>query len=149
MTPRLLLVGVAAAALLPLAGCGGSSIEDYCEQLRADQQQIAEMIDSSSPSALLGELDLLRGLAEKSPDDLADEWQVFIEALDGLDQALDDVGVKPSDFVDGKPPAGLPAADRQEIADAAAEVSSEDVVAAVSGIEQQARDVCKLNLGLA
>ncbi len=32
--------------------------------------------------------------------------------------------------------------------DAADQLSSDDVVAAASGIEQEARDVCKINLGL-
>ena len=56
--------------------------------------------------------------------------------------------MKASDFKGGKPPAGLSPADKQAIADAAYRISSDDVVASASGIEQQARDVCKVNLGL-
>ena len=65
---------------------------------------------------------MLRDLADKSPEDLADEWQTFIGALDGLDQAIEDAGVKASDFKDGKPPAGLSAADQKAIADAAGQI---------------------------
>ena len=55
--------------------------------------------------------------------------------------------MKPSDFEDGKPPAGLSAAERKAIADAASQIRTEEVVEAASGIEQQARDVCKVNFG--
>ena len=91
---------------------------------------------------------MLHDLAEKSPRDLTDEWQVFLRALDDLDQAIKDAGVKPSDFEDGKPPAGLSAAETKAITDAASRIRTDDVVQASSGIEQQGRDVCKVNLGL-
>ena len=67
---------------------------------------------------------------------------------DTIEKAIKKAGVKPSDFVDGKPPAGLSAADKRSIVDAADQVRSEEVVQAASGIEQQGRDVCKVNLGL-
>lgn len=142
-----LLTAPVAALLLTLSGCGDPT-EDYCGALEAANKQISEMVGSDSPSALLGNLPLLRDLAEKSPTDLSDEWQTFIGALDGLDSALDDAGVKPSDFEDGKPPAGLSTADQKTIADAAGQIGTEDVAQAVAGIEQQGRDVCKVNLGL-
>ena len=143
--PRLATLAV--VLLLALAACGDTT-ESYCEDLEKQRKQIAEMIESGSPSALLSNLPMLRDLAEKSPDDLADEWQTFIGALEGLDEAIEDAGVLPSDFKDGQPPAGLSEADKKAIADAAGQIRTEDVVAAASGIEQQARDVCKVNLGL-
>ena len=129
-------------------GVAATSVDDYCSDLRGDQKEIADMIESDSPSSLLSHLPMLHDLADKSPDDLDDEWQVFLSALDSLEKAIKEAGVKPSDFQDGKPPAGLSAADRQAIADAANQIRSDEVVQAASGIEQQARDVCKVNLGL-
>ena len=146
--PRRSAAALAIALLLPVTGCVGDSTEEYCGAIKGSNKEIAEMIASDSPSALLSNLPLLRDLAEKSPEDLADEWQTFIGALDALDQALDDAEVKPSDFKAGKPPGGLSAADQKAIADAAGQVGGEQVVQATSGIEQQARDVCKVNLGL-
>ena len=134
-----------AALLLPLSGCGGQS---YCDALQQQRKEIAEMTGSGSPSALLDGLPMLRDLAEKAPEDLADEWQTLIGALDGLDDAIREAGVKPADFEDGKPPAGLSAADQKAITDAANQIGTDGVVQASAGIEQQARDVCKLNLGL-
>lgn len=132
--------------LLAQAGCGDPT-KDYCGALEADQQQLADMIGSDSPPALLGNLPL-RDLGDKAPEDLRDEWRAFTGALEALDSSLDDAGIKPSDFQDGKPPVGLSEADQKSIADAAGQPGSDEVVTAVGGIEQQGRDACKVNLGL-
>lgn len=145
---RLLSSGAAAVLLLgALVGCG-SAEEDYCRALEAEQQRFAEMQQDSSGLGLLAQRSLLDRLAEKAPDDLQDEWQTLLGALDAFDRTLADVGVEPEDFVDGAPPAGLGAEQRARIARAADELASADVVAAANGIEQQAKDVCKLQLGL-
>lgn len=147
---RVVRTGAAAlalAVLLPLSGCGEQGA-DYCSDLEQSRRQLADMVESGSASALLGNLPLLRKLADAAPSDVADEWQTFLGALDGLADTLREVGVKPSQFTDGKPPSGLDAADRQAVSDAANQLGTDDVVAAATGIEQQARDVCKVNLGL-
>ncbi len=134
-----------AALLLPLTACGG---ETYCSTLEQRRTEIADMTGSSSPTALLDGLPMLRELADQAPDDVADEWQTLIGALDDLEGALEEAGVKASDFTGGKPPSGLSAADQKAIVDAAGQIGTDEVVAASAGIEQQARDVCKINLGL-
>ena len=144
---RKLATAVVAVLLLSLAGCEDPA-EDYCSQLREDRKEFAEMLDSESSSALLGNLPMLRDLAEKSPDDLSDDWQTYLRAVEGLDKAIKDAGVKPSDFNGGKAPSGLSQADQKAIAEAAGQITTEEVITAASGIEQQARDVCKVNLGL-
>ena len=134
--------------VLALTGCGSDSEAEYCGALKADQQTFAEMQEDTSGVALLRHRTLLHGLADKAPEDLGDEWQTLLGALDTFATTLDQLGVAPDDFVDGRPPAGLSEADRTRIADAANVLSSADVVDAADGIEQQAKDVCKLQLGL-
>ena len=145
---RRTVLGLVVALLLSLSGCGGSTVEDYCKDLGEHRKQMADMVASQSPTALLSHLPMLRDLAEKSPDDLKDEWQTFLDAVEGLDKAIDRSGVKASDFKGGRPPAGLSETDQKAIADAAGEIRTAEVVQAASGIEQQARDVCKINFGL-
>ena len=137
-------------AVLAFAGssCGADPEARYCSALQGDQEMFAAMQDDTSGVALLTHRAALHRLADQAPDDLSDEWQTFLGAVDAFAQTLDEVGVKPGDFVDGQPPAGLDEAKRTRIANAASELSSQDVVAAANGIEQQARDVCKLQLGL-
>lgn len=140
----------ALVVVLALAGssCGADPDKGYCQALQADQELFGAMQEDTSGLALLKHRDALHRLADRSPDDLRDEWQTLLGAVDAFAQTLDDLGVKPEDFVDGQAPAGLDAATRARIANAASELSSQDVVEAANGIEQQARDVCKLQLGL-
>jgi hypothetical protein len=148
MTVRRLAAGVLAGVLaLGVQGCGDQE-KGYCKALTGDQGVFAAMQDDPSGIGLLKHTSTLHELADKAPDDLDDEWQTFLGAIDAFETTLKDAGVKADDFVDGKPPADLTAADRARIANAASELSSEDVVEAATGIEQQAKDVCKLQLGL-
>jgi hypothetical protein len=148
VTVRRLLAAVVAVALaVVLAGCGNQE-KTYCAALNSDQAKFAELQDDTSGVGLLNQLPMLRRLADKAPDDLDDEWQTFLGALEEFDDTLREAGVKPDDFVDGKPPVGLTAAVRTRIAAAANALSSSDVVSAANGIEQHAKDVCKLQLGL-
>jgi hypothetical protein len=136
-----------ALLVLPLAACGNDE-GGYCSALEADQERFAEMQEDTSGLGLLNQRSTLGSIAEKAPDDLRDEWQTFLGALDTFSDTLDEIGVEPDDFVGGRPPAGLSEPDRTRIANAANELSSGDVVAAANGIEQHAKDVCKLQLGL-
>lgn len=129
-----------------LSGCGDDGAA-YCTQLQADQEELAEMSENPA-SGLVNNLPRLRNLADKAPDDLVDEWQTLINAVEQLDTALDEADVDPDDYRDGKPPKGLSAADQKAIGEAGAVLASEEVVVAAGGIEQQARDVCKLQMGL-
>ena len=140
-------LGLVALLLAGAAGCGDPEAE-YCTALKGDQETFAEMQADTTGITLLQHRTMLHALADKAPDDLTDEWQTFLSALDSFAATLAHAGVKPGDFVDGEPPTGLDAATRTQIAQAADVLSSDSVVEAASGIEQQAKDVCKLQLGL-
>jgi hypothetical protein len=144
---RLVTAVLVGALAFGVAGCGDKG-KSYCAALKGDQEMFSEMQDDTSGLGLLEHRSTFHKLGDKAPDDLADEWQTFNGAIDAFAQALDETGVEPGDFVNGQPPAGLSAADRTRIANAASELSSADVVEAANGIEQQAKDVCKLQLGL-
>jgi hypothetical protein len=146
-TPRPAVLVLSVLLVLAPQACGDPE-KNYCQALSADQDTFAEMQDDTSGLGLLKQRSMLHTLADKAPDDLDDEWQTFLGAIDAFAKTLADAGTKPGDFVNGKPPAGLSAAERTRIANAASELSSSDVVEAASGIEQQAKDVCKLQLGL-
>lgn len=149
---RSLRLVVPAAALLALAaGCGGSEdsiaseFRDYCAVAKQEQ---AIFVDDGTGLGLVTNIGRLEKIADEAPEDLSDEWQVLLAAANGLRDAIASVGLEPGDFVDGQPPAATSAADRQTIAAAADRLSQADVVEAANGIEQHAKDICKLQLGL-
>lgn len=148
MTPkaRRATIGLALAGLLlvPVA-CGGDPEASYCSALSA-KQSVFE-VDGSN-GGFLGKLPDLEALGKKAPSDLADEWQVFLDALETLNSAISAAGLKPSDVVDGKKPSQISDAQWEPIQQAANSLGTQDVADALDGIDQQAKDVCKIQLGL-
>lgn len=143
------------ALLTSLTGCGNpvgavtaDPIQSYCKALNADRTTFARMIADGSPTALMTQLPMLRALAAKAPLDLTDEWQAFVSPIAGLQTALAAAGLKPSDYRNGHAPSGLSVAQHKAISDAADQLSSQPTVDGASGIDQEARDVCKINLGM-
>jgi hypothetical protein len=140
---------VAAALLLltSLAGCA-SEKEQYCEAVKEHQKRLTEIMADGGPTALLESLDSFRELRDEAPQDITDEWQLVIRSIEGLEQALDEAGVDPGDYEDGKPPEGVSQQDRVAIARAADDIGSRDTELALAGVRQQALDVCKTQLWL-
>ncbi len=139
-----MLVALAALALL-LTGCGQDAGTRYCSALNAQQSIFA---DDGTGLALITNLPALKTLAADAPNDLRDEWQTFIAALQSLRDAIAAAHLRPQEFVNGKPPAGTPESAVTAVAAAANELSAPDVVDAATGIEQQAKDVCQFQIGL-
>lgn len=140
---------VLAGLVLLLSACGGDPVQSYCSAVEGHRKELADMVSSDAGSvALLEHLPMLRDLAEQSPPDLKDEWQVFVNAVENLDRALDRAKVDRSKFTDGKAPEGTSPADVKAIQDAASELGTPEVADAAGQIEGQARDVCKVNFGL-
>lgn len=133
--------------LLPLTGCG-DPIKSYCSDLQGHRKELAAMTETASPTGLINHLQMLQDLAKHAPSDLTDEWQTLINAVVDLKKAVADSGHKPSDFDDDTMPGDISETKKKAIRDAATRLGSDDVVRAGQGIEQQARDVCKVNIGI-
>jgi hypothetical protein len=135
----------AATALLLVAllsgGCADQR-EKYCDAVRDHQQELGETLGDGSPDALLTALPIFRDLAAEAPDDIRDEWRTVIDALEGLEEALQEAGVDPSTYDRDDPPEGLSQDDQDAIDAAARELTSEQTMAAFNGVDQQAKDVC-------
>jgi len=114
------------AALLLLAGCGEPTAEevraDYCATVKEQQRTLSEKLADRSPTALLDAQPQFRRLAAEAPGDIADEWRVVLDAVEGLDEALADAGVDPATYDPDKPPRGLTPRERGAIERAAAEL---------------------------
>lgn len=147
--PRTLVPGLllsVAAGLL--GGCSDDPAEEYCQALEERQQRLSEIVGDGGPTALIEALPIFRELEERAPADLTDEWALLVRRLEVLEQALDDAGVDPEAYDAEDPPADVDPQERAAIAAAARELGGEATRAALAGIEQQARDVCKTQLTL-
>jgi hypothetical protein len=134
------LVGVLAATVL-VTGCADQK-EKYCDAIEDHQEKLGQILGDGGPDALFKALPIFRDLADEAPEDLRDEWRTVIDALEGLQDALEDADVDPATYDRDHPPEGLGQDDRDAIDAAARRLSSEDTVTAFSGVDQQAKDVC-------
>lgn len=147
-TGALSLTGVLLVSLL--TGCA-SETEDYCGALEDQKQALTDLAeDARDPQTDLfaNSLEIFEDLRDRAPGDIADEWDTFIYAWEGVAEAFDEAGVSARDYRPGDTSGAVSAEDARSIQDAAAELGSPRVVEAGDGIEQHARDVCQVDLGL-
>jgi len=136
--------------LVSLSGCADQT-DKYCGMLNDDKATLTDLRKTVSEPGndFFGEsLGLFEALRDEAPDDVVDEWDTFVFAWQGLADAIDEAGVDPAEYQPGKMPPGLAPAQAKAIEGAALELASPRVADAGEGIEQHARDVCKVDLGL-
>jgi hypothetical protein len=144
-----LLIATAVASLA-LVSCGGDDdpFDAYCQEVEDQQAALSEDLATDSATALIDALPEFEALRAKSPDDLRDEWTTVTERIRALADALDDAGVDPATYDREHPPAGVSKSERRAIKDAATALATPEMAAALDGVEQQARDVCRTPLVL-
>jgi len=133
-----------------LAGCA-SQTESYCDTLADRREELTDLAvrsDEPGTEVLEQTLDIWRDLEDEAPDDIADEWSTLVFGLEGLIDAFDAAGTNPGEFDPASPPPGVSEEEADQLRDAAAELASKRVAAAGEAVEQHARDVCEVDLGL-
>ena len=147
-TPRsgIALVAVLLVVLC-LTGCKDQQ-EKYCDSVKNQQKQLGDVLGQGAPDALLKALPIFEDLADDAPDDIRDDWKVVIDAIQGLQTALDDTGVDPATYDRDHPPAGLSQSDKDAIDQAATVLGSEETQTAFNAVDQEAKDVCGTPLQL-
>lgn len=130
-----------------LGGCS-SPVDSYCSEVANQQQPLSTVVSDGGPAALLDALPLLRQLQEKSPDDVRADWDVVVGRLEALDDALGAAGVAPVDYDRLHPPEGITEDQQVAIEAAARQLATPEMIRALAGVQQQARDVCQTSLTL-
>jgi hypothetical protein len=132
------------AVVLAIGSAGGCADEKetYCNAVKDHQQELGKVLGEGSPDALLNALPIFRDLADKAPVDIRDEWRTVIDAVAGLQKALEDADVDPATYDRDHPPEGLSEDEKGAIDAAARRLASEQTVNAFNGVDQQAKDVC-------
>lgn len=138
-------LGVVAVAT---AGCGGDDdpFESYCKEVVAQRDTLSEDLGGGDATSLIDALPVFEKLRAKSPEDLRDEWDTVTARIGDLKEALEDAGVDPSSYDRKNPPTGLTREQRTAINEAAQALATPEMKAALDGVEQQARDVCRTPL---
>lgn len=129
------------------AGCG-SQRDDYCAAVEQHQEELTKITGAGGQDSLLQALDVFEDLQDQAPDDITDEWQQVVSRIEALRDALADAGVDPATYDRADPPSGLSEQDRASIDAAAEELGAGPTLAALQGLDQQARDVCHTPLTL-
>ena len=143
--PRL---GAAVGLLAVLATGCASETETYCGDLAERRDELTELAASPDADALQETRDVLGELRDSAPADIEDEWSTLVFAYESLAEAFDDADVAPGEYDPASPPAEVTDEQARRIEGAAAELRTPRVVQAADGLEQHARDVCKVDLGL-
>jgi hypothetical protein len=143
------LAALAAVATL-VVGCGEDDdpFEAYCKEVKAQRESLSEDLAGGTATSLIEALPEFERLQDKSPDDLEDEWATVTSRIGDLVEALEDAGVDPATYDRRKPPAGLTEDEKDAIDAAAQALATNEMRAALDGVEQQARDVCKTPMTL-
>jgi hypothetical protein len=119
---------------------------DYCETVSERQVELTELMAQAGATTLLDARDVLGDLAEDAPRDVRDEWDQVLDAIDGLQQALDEPGVDAATYDADDPAEGVTKDQQRAIARAADELATAETVEAWEGVKQHAKDVCKTPL---
>lgn len=138
---------VAAVLLAGFSGCGEDDpFADYCAEVEEQQKPLSEAFAGGGPTALIEALPSFQALQEKSPGDISDEWGLLVGRIETLVEALDAAGVDAATYDRDAPPEGLSDDEKTAIDAAAGELATPATAAALEGVQQQARDVCKAPL---
>jgi hypothetical protein len=140
-----------------LTACGsdsssGSSASggDYCSELKADKAFFGDLSGSNSDPGQLDEVfQRMHTLADKAPDNVADDWKTLDGAFTTIETALADAGLKPSDLAalqNGQLPKGVDASKLQELAPKLQSLSNSDVTDAAKRISDDAKKSCGVDL---
>jgi hypothetical protein len=120
----------------------------YCAEVEEQRAVLGQQLAGGPQTGLIAALPTFRDLAAVAPDDIADEWQVVIDHVEALQDALDAAGVDAATYDRDHPPADVTKEQREQIDAAAVALASPTMRAALDGVQQQARDVCRTPLSL-
>lgn len=135
-----------AVLVVSLAGCADEQ-ERYCGSLQEEKQTLTDLAERTDDEVLDDTIEVFRDLQGRAPGDIRDEWSTVVFAYETLAEAFDEAGASPSEM-EGGAADGLSEEQTDRIEGAAAQLRTPRVMGAADAIEQHARDVCKVDLGL-
>lgn len=148
--PVRVVILTCALLVASLTGCA-SATEKYCGAVKGDRAALQRLSSSASDpkSDVVGDsLTIFDDLRDLAPEDVADEWDTFVFAWQGLADELKAAGVDAAGYSLDKRPAGVTEKQYADIKGAAEDLRSARVLDAARGIEDHAKEICKVDLGV-
>lgn len=150
-----LLAGLALTTGL-LTGCSGggevavTDTEAYCKQLKTDEKFFSAVSGPGADPSQFGEaVERLHGLADKAPDEIAQEWGTLDTAFTEVENVLAEAGVTPEDLAGlqrGEIPEGLDVQKLKAIGPKIQQLDSPELQDAATTIRKHAKDECGVTM---
>ena len=156
MNKHLGWTAAAVLALGALTGCGdstesadgGNSTEDYCEELTAAKDAFASF-DGGDPTKFSDAIKQLRDLSGQAPDEISGEWQTMVQAMDGLEAAVEYAGLTFEDLDtlgEGSLPEGVTLDDITKLQADIAALDDPKIEQAGNTISEHAQSECGVDI---
>ena len=139
-----------------LTGCSGggeaavTDTEAYCEQLKTDEKFFSAVSGADADPSQFGEaVDRLHGLADKAPDEIAEEWGTLDTAFTEVETVLAEAGIKPEDLAglqQGQIPEGVDIAKLRAIGPKIKQLDSPELQDAAATIRKHAKSECGVTM---
>ncbi len=134
-----------------LTACGGSDSDAYCKELKADKTYFDNFGSSTPDFNKLDEaFNKFHSLADKAPEEVADDWKVIDDAVTTVQKALKDAGIKFSDLPklqQGQVPDGVDTSKLSALAPKLQKLGGAKFEKAGNSIEKHAKSTCDVKLG--
>jgi hypothetical protein len=153
---RILSAAAAAAlGLCLLTACGddggdkaGGSGGDYCSDLKDAKKQV-DAVKGGDFSDLEKTTDAMNELADEAPDEIKDDWEILVEGVQKLVDALKKAGLDDDDMAtlqSGQIPDGVDMATLQSLMTEIKALDTEEFQTAGENINKHAKDECGVDL---
>ena len=144
----IVIVAIIAGLVFYLVTGKDDADSKYCNDLKSASKQF-ESLSSSDLDQLDEAFKTFHKLAAESPGEIESDWKVLDDGITKVEKALDEAGLKFSDFAEiqqGKMPEGVDVAKLQGLAAEFQTLSSSKFEKASNDIEKHAKDTCKVDL---
>jgi hypothetical protein len=148
-------VAAAALGLGLLTACGddgggkaGGSSGDYCSDLK-DAKKEVDALKGGDFSDLQKTTDAMNKLADEAPDEIQDDWEILVDGVQKLVDALKKAGLDDADMAtlqSGQIPDGVDVTALQGLMTEIKELDTKEFQTAGENINKHAKDECGLDL---
>jgi hypothetical protein len=143
-------VAIAGALLVvsTVAGCGGSSNDAYCEDMKKADKDFSAM-GSGDFAQLEKAFKTFHTLADEAPSEVEADWKVLDSAITAMEKGFEEAGIDFSDLSElqnGKVPEGVDTKKLTELSATMSKFSGPKFEKASNDIAKHAKEECNVDI---